>query len=274
MLKIIFILLSLFFSTFCIANESVMQVVPVNNRPASELQSLISPLLESSERIIASHSSLIIKATPSRQKELINLIEQLDTRLSNLSITVIQSKTKTAQALNSSAKIKLNFPANKPSNISVKARGRFASTEGLNNSESRQKIQTLDGKPAYIKTGKIYPVENISIYQSGYSYPVISSNTQLIEASTGFLVTPRLSGNQVTIEVTPWSDKMNNNGLINSQSGHSTIRVNLGQWVEIGGIDEHSQLSTNRTLSHAYSTVNKNMRILIKVEKSQNAQYR
>lgn len=270
MLKIIFILLFLFFSTFCIAGESVMQVIPLKNRPASELQSLISPLLENSERIVASHSSLIIRATPSRQKELVNLIEQLDTRLSNLSITVIQSKTQTAHALNSSATIELGFPANKPSSISAKTRGRFASTVGLNNSDNQQKIQTLDGKPAYIKTGKIHPIENTSINYSEYRYPIISSNTQLIEASTGFLVIPRLSGNQVTIEVTPWSDKMNKNGVLSSQSGHTTMQVNLGQWVEIGGIDEYSQLSGNRRLSHAYSTANKRMRILIKVEKIQN----
>ena len=267
MFKIIFLFLSLFQSTLCIANNLVIEVVPLSNRFASDLQPLISPFLEDSELIIANRSSLIVKATPLRQKEIKKLIDQLDTRLINLTITVVQSKTQTAQALNASANINLNFP-NRRSKFSTEFQGRFGNTNDLSDSNSRQQVQTLDGKPAYIKTGKIHPVENISVYHSGYGYPAISRDTQLIEASTGFMVTPRLSGSQVTLDVAPWSDQMNNNGELSTQSGHTTIRVNLGQWVEIGGVDQHSQQSSNGTLSHAYSTANQNTKILIKVDKN------
>jgi len=268
MLKKILLLLALVFSSSSIANELMMEVIPLNNRLASDLQSLISPLLEESEQIIASRSSLIIRATPPRQKEIKKLIDQLDTRLDSLTITVIQSKTQNAQSLNASAGIRLNYPASRQRNSSSRIRGRFGNTNNVNDSNSRQQIQTLDGKSAYIKTGKIHPVENTQLYYSEYGRPIISSNTQLIEASTGFLVTPRLSGKQVTLEVTPWSDKMNNDGAISTQSGHSTLRVNLGQWVEIGGVDQHSQQSSTGTLSHAYSTANQSTKILIKVDKN------
>jgi hypothetical protein len=268
MLKIIFLFLSIFLSTSCTANDLVIEVVPLNNRFASDIQPLISPFLEDSELIIANRSSLIIKATPLRQKEIKKLINQLDTRLDSLTITVIQSKTQNAQSLNTSANINLNFVKNRRSNFSTDFRGRFGNTNDLNDSNSRQQIQTLDGKSAYIKIGKTHPVENTQLYHSEYDRPIISSNTQLIEASTGFLVTPRLSGKQVTLEVTPWSDKMNNDGTVSTQSGHSTLRVNLGQWVEIGGVDRHSQQSSNGILSHAYSTANQSTKTLIKVDKN------
>ena len=264
MLNVVLLLFSLLFCSHSFSNESVMEVVPLNNRPASEIQALLYPLLEDSERIIDNHSSLIIKASPARQKELKQIIQQLDKRLNNLLISVIQSKTQTAQALNASARLNINVTDNR---LLTNGRARYANTQGMKNSNSQQQITTLDGKAAYIKTGKTYPVNNSSISYSPYGYPVISNSTQFIEASTGFLVTPRLSGKQVTIEITPWSDNMNNSGQLNTQSEHTTTRVNLGEWVEIGGIEESRQSSANSLLSHHYSTSNNNMRIMIKVDK-------
>lgn len=264
MFNAILLLFSLLFCHHSFSNESVMEVVPLNNRPASEIQSILHPLLEDSERMVENHSSLIIKASPARQKELKQIIQQLDKPLNNLLISVIQSKTQTAQTLNASTRLNAKLTNNR---LSINGRARYANTQGIKNSDNQQQITTLDGKAAYIKTGKVHPVNNTSISYSPYGYPVISNNTQLIEASTGFLVTPRLSGKQVTIEITPWSDNINNSGQLNTQSGHTTIRVNLGEWVEIGGTEENKQSSANSMLSHRYSTANNNMRILIKVDK-------
>ncbi len=254
------------FSTSIIANETVIDIIPVYNRPASELQPLLSPLLETSEQIIANGNNLIVKATPIRLEELKKLIKKLDIRLKNLSITVIQSRTKTAQALNASANFKLNKALDK-SNLNGHTQGLFAQTEGFKNSDSTQVIKTLEGRSAYIKTGTNHPIQNINIYDPGYGYPTISTNTEFIETSTGFLVTPRLTGDQVTLNITPWSDKMNNMGIIETHGANTTLRINLGEWVEIGGVTESNQISSNKSLSHSYSTANKKMRIIIKVDK-------
>ena len=264
--KILFLFFSIFFTTYSIADDMVIKVVPLNNRFAPELQPLISPLLENSEYLIANGASLIIKATPARQNELRKLIEQLDKKLSNLTITIIQSNSKTADSLNASANIRVGTSQLNKSSLSRRLRGRFADAKKSSYSESQQQIQTLDGKAAFIKTGKIHPIHNISIHSSPIGYTSVSSNTQYIEASTGFLVTPRLSGSQVILEVSPWSDKMQNSGVLSTQRSHSTIRVNLGEWVEIGGINEQSQSSATRNLSHSYSTRQKKIRILIKID--------
>lgn len=271
MLKILVILSSLFISSFCFAESLVMKVIPLNNRFAADIQPLISPFLEGSERIIANRSNLIVKASPSRQIEIKNLIERLDQRLQNLTISVIQSRSETAQSLNASLHFKrrrqlLNRPKN---NI----QGRFANTEVFDDKNSQQSIQTLDGRPAYIKTGKIHPINRVRVSHSDFGHTTISSNTELIEATTGFMVTPRLSGSQVILEITPWSDKMNYNGILQTQRGHSTVRVSLGKWVEIGGIDEQSQQSAKSILSRTYSTRQKSMKILVKVERNQPPNY-
>lgn len=264
------LLLLLLFQCFSAnAFDSVMEVIPIYNRTAPELQELIRPLLEPSEHIIANSSSLIVKATPARIEEIKNLIDQLDARLTNLLITVIQSRTKTAKELNANALFKINHSFYKRSSrLSGEIKGRFAQTQGLNNTDSTQVIKTLEGSPAYIKTGTNHPVQNISIYDSGYGVPTISSNTQFIETSTGFLVNPRLTGRQVTLEINPWSNKMNNNRTIETQEASTTVRVNLGEWIEIGGITEEQKRSGYGNLAHSYSTKNQRLHILIKVDKA------
>jgi len=267
MLKMLFLWCGLLLSFSTTANDQVMKVIALDNRLASELQPLISPFLESSERIVANHSSLIIKATPRRQKEIKKLIDQLDTPQNNLLITVLQSSTESAQSLNAAANIRMSTSIGKQSHLPSRFQGRFASTETSGHLNNQQQVQTLDGKPAYIKIGKIHPLQNLSIQPSGYGYPVISSNTQLIEASTGFKVVPLLSGKKVTLAVTPWSETMNNNGTLNTQSSHTTITTRLGQWVEIGGADQLNKHTKNSPLSHAYATSNKNIKVLVKVTK-------
>lgn len=267
MSKILFLVIS-FFSILAAANETVMEIIPLYNRPASEIQPLIRPLLERSEHAIANGSNLIIKASPRRIIEIKNLLRNLDTKLTNLLITVLQSRVRSASDLNAAAHIGLHIPIDHPSKKSGRIRGRFAQTEGSLNSESTQIIRTLEGRPARIKTGRVYPVQNIHIYNSAYGHPTISSNTQLIEASTGFIVTPRLTGHQVTMQISPWSDSVNNSSHMDTHGANTTIRVNLGEWVEIGGADEHSQHNSSGVFSRSYSTDNDSLHILIKVEKS------
>lgn len=265
MLKILLLFLSL--CSISSATETVMEVIPLHNRPASELLPLVGPLLEGSEHIIDNGSNLIVKASPARLEEIKLLITKLDTGLSNLAITVIQSKTTTAEQLNASANIRLHIPLDQPSKSSGRIIGRYANTQDLDSNNSTQVIRTLEGQAAYIKIGEIHPVHNYTVYGWGQRYPAISSNTQFIEASTGFVVTPRLTGHQVTIEVSPWSNKMNNRGTIDTQRATTTLRVKLGEWAEIGGISNHSQASRNGFISHTYSTEHTKTRTLIKVEK-------
>ena len=266
MLKAPLLFLALF-SPLSLAETAVIEIIPLNNRPASDLQGILTPLLERSERVIANSSSLIIKASPSRQKELKDLINQLDIRLSNLSISVIQTRIKTAEQLNNSLTFGFNSPLKNPAYFSGNINGRFAQTEGLRNTESRQEVRTLEGRPAIIKTGKIHPVRNINLYDSGYGHSSISSNIQFIEATSGFMVTPRLTGSFVTVDISPWSDRMNNKGSIDTQGGRTSVQVKLGEWVEIGSINDHSKSVNNAHYSHHYSTKNDAIRILIKVDK-------
>jgi hypothetical protein len=114
--------------------------------------------------------------------------------------------------------------------------------------------------------GSNNPIRYTTVYDSGYGQRVVSSNTQYIEATTGFAVLPRLNGEQVTLEISPWSDQMKNNGVTDTQSVQTTIRAKLGEWVEIGTINEESQSSGNGFLSVEQGSGQSILHILVQVE--------
>ncbi|WP_305906788.1 type II and III secretion system protein [Methylomarinum sp. Ch1-1] len=250
------------------AEQRILEVIPLQHRPAAELQPLISPLLEGSDRIIANGDSLIVRTTVDRLPTIQALIKKLDAALTNLIITVIQSQHKTARELNAEAAISIHMPLDQPHQSGGKMRGLAGSTEGFKNDKHTQVIRTLEGRPAHIETGNIQPLTDISIYDTGYGYPSVTSNTRLIEASSGFAVLPRLSGHYVTLEIWPWTDEMDRPGIIATQSAHTTLRVKLGKWVEIGSINQDSESQQRGFLSHRRTTEQQAVRILLKVEKT------
>lgn len=252
------------FSSALIAGQTLIEVIPLRHRPASELRPLIVPLLEHSDRVIDNGDKLIVKTTAERLPGIRSLINKLDTPLTNLAITVIQSRYKTARELNAEASIDVTVPKHRRASGAMG--GHIASTDRLDKSESSQVIRTLEGRPAYIKTGRLQPVDSITIYDSGYGFPTYSLERELIETSTGFIVIPRLSGSWVTLEVSPWNDSMHLDGSLKTHSAHSNLRVKLGEWVEIGASEEDGQRDTQGYLRHRRTTKQESLHILLKVE--------
>lgn len=255
--------------------ESVVEVISVYNRPASEIQPLLVPLLEGADQIVANGDTLILKTTPERLQTITNLIRKLDVPLNNLLISVIQSWNTTAAQLNAGIGFEIN--AQNPSDPIGDVGGGYSQFEGsiyghsskinrTNNNQNTQTIRTLEGATAHIKAGSSYPVSNYQIYPGGYGYPSVTQSTQYIEATTGFAVTPRLVGQQVVLDVSPWSDRFNNQGQIQTQEAQTSIRANLGEWVDLGGVDESGQSNGNTPFAYNRQSGQNRLHILVKVD--------
>lgn len=251
-----------------VAAETTLEVIPIYNRPASEIQPLLSPLLEYTDWIGADGSNLLVRTTPERLAQIKALIDQLDIPQHNLLITVIQSNHTTADRLNAATRIQLNSPVNKPSKSGIRLDSRYYQTQDNNANESTQTIRTLEGNTAYIKTGNSYPVQNIQLYPGAYGYPGVSSRTEFIAATTGFAVTPRLAGQEVILEIAPWSDNMNARGQIETQGAQTKVKVKLGEWIELGTAGEYVQDNTSTRSAHRWQTGENSLHILVKVDKA------
>ncbi len=248
MLKIFALLIISLLCNFASADYSDIEIVPLSNRPASEIIALLAPLLDNSVQLTDNGSSLLIKATPDRLKDIKALIQKLDVRQINLMISVLESRQVTADQLNAAAGL---------SNSNI---AHFYQTQPKGNDEAIYGVRTLDGVPATIKVGLSNPQQTFS----AFGFP---SAVEYKETSTGFLVTPRLLGQQVLLNVSPWSETMNGKGQIDAQQAQSSLRIDLGVWVELGGIAQNSNANMSGTTMNLRQIDKNTQHILIKVDR-------
>jgi Bacterial type II and III secretion system protein/Bacterial type II/III secretion system short domain len=251
-------------SSGVIAAVTIVEVIPVNNRPAEELTPLLLPLLEPDEQIVANGNSLLVKTQPQRLQTISNLIRKLDNPVNNLLVSVIQSSEITAAQLNAELAGRITLPAT--GRINIQGGAYYNQNQGTSQRHDTQTIRTMEGVPAHIKAGNAYPIRSYQEYPTLYGYPQTSQSTQYFEATTGFAVTPRLMGNQVNLDVSPWSERANGQGQFQVQDAQTSIRVNLGEWVEIGSVDESGQNNNTGTLAYNNQSSQSRLRILIKVD--------
>lgn len=255
----------LFGFTHALQAAAIVEIITVNNRPASELQPLLQTLLEETDHVVANGDSLIVKTTPERLPTITAIVHKLDTPLTNLQITVLQGRDVSAEQLNASLGVDVQSSRSEPGGWGEGSLyGNSISTQ--DGSQHTQTIKTMDGIPAHIKTGKVVPMTNYQSYHYGFGGPGMSQSTQLVEATTGFEVTPHLVGEQVVLDVSPWSDKFRGQGQIQTQEESTTIRAHLGEWVEIGGVDESAQNTSRGVLSYSRHSTQNNLHILVKVD--------
>ena len=247
MKKILFLSLWLMIPSTSFA-ENQLQIIPLSHRLASEIQPLAKPFLLHSEIMVSNGSSLILKASPERLEEIQDLIRQLDTPLQNLRISVIRAHHLSAQQLNAHIN---------PHSLGIQA------NTGIAETYHQQHLRTLDNQPAIIQIGKTLPSQRYYRDKDGR----INLSTPLISATTGFEVTPRLSGEEVILTIAPWSNQIKNRHSINTQSLKTTLRARLGQWVEIGGQNSHQYSQQTAIISKHHQNQQQSFSILLKVDK-------
>lgn len=243
-----------------IADTASMEVITLQNRPAAQVQPILTPLLESDEVVSGDGFNLIVKASPPRLEAIRTLIKRLDVRLHNLMISVLQSSRQTAEQLNAKAAI-LAAPS------IIRMHGMTGDTRDFDSKRNTRQLRTLDGQPAHIQISQIKPVDNVTLYGSGYGSSGIAIDTHLLEAGAGFAVIPHLQGNdEIMLDIAPWSERFLRDGTIADQQVKTSIRARLGEWIAIGGIGYSNQDRHRGFKGLNYATRDHQTRILIKVD--------
>jgi type II secretory pathway component GspD/PulD (secretin) len=252
-----------FFQQPAWAEKNTIEVIRLQNRPAAEIQELLAPMLENGEIVTGNGFDLIVKSRPDRLESIRELTQQLDRRQHNLIISVLQNSHKSAAQLNAEASVQ-------SSEKSIRMQGMIGDTRDIDSQRNLQQLRTLEGQAAHIQVGTIRPIENVTVYDAGYGYPGAISTTHMQEASSGFAAIPRLTNNQeIILDISPWSDRFLNRASLETQDIQSTIRAQLGEWVELGGVFQHQQSDRHNDFQGLnHSTRNQDNYILIKVDLS------
>jgi len=229
-----------------------IEVIQLKSRPLEDILPVIKPLIGPGETATGMGSSLVLKATPEHVREIRKLLLEIDRRPKRLLITVSKQgdMARSSSGYSAGADIKAGdgqISINSPGHAVDKTR---ASVRIHDSTEQRtrttgQKIQTLEGRPAYITSGSQIPVQGVERYSMN-GHPRERRVTGFQDASSGFYVVPRLSGEYVTLEIQQRDDRPDRRpGVINTQSTGTVVRGRLGEWISLGGINT----SSNKTYS-------------------------
>ena len=260
-----------------VLSDYPIEVIELQSRPLDELLPVIRPLIGADETVTGMGHNLVIKASPARVREIRKLLVELDRPPKRLLISVGNQGdlTRSSSGYRSSADIKagdvrigVNSPGHPSGHTGDRSRVRVdVHDKSVQRAEtSRYKVQALEGRPAYIRSGSRVPLRTTERYY-GQGVPYQRSSTQLHDVTSGFYVVPRLNGNSVTLEIVQHNDKPGQRrGVISTQSTGTVVRGRLGEWFELGGINGSSNSRQGDLGRSVNSGGSHTMAIQVKVE--------
>jgi type II secretory pathway component GspD/PulD (secretin) len=233
-----------------VADQTILEVIQLKHRTTNEIIPLIDPFLDKQGALSGMQGKLIIRTTPENLREIKQLLKEIDNAPRRLIITVKQNVDSTAAR----SLLKLSGGISK-GRAQVKIAGRTGNrglvsknslkVQALNNQNlerdhNTQRIQVLDGGHALIYIGKSLPVPLRNTIYTSQGTRVIES-TEFRDATIGFIVAPSVSGNKVTLEVSPQRNTPDHQlpGAISVQQINTSISGKLGEWMNLGNMERN-----------------------------------
>ena len=232
-----FLLVLLFVASSAFAQGS-LEVIQLRHRTAEQVIPVLRPLLEPGAALSGQYNQLIVRTSPGNLAQIRAVLDSIDQPARRLMISV------RFDAAQESARSGLQTDA-RISNRGSSANVRIEDSRSSRNEQVDQRIQVLEGWQAYISTGapRIYG-----------------------QAGTGISVMPRVSGNNVTLDIAAQQDAFTRGGAIQGERAVSTVSGRLGEWIELGGAGGASSRAESGILSSRECSMAGNRGIWVKVE--------
>ena len=238
-----------------------ISVVPLRYRSAVDVIPVLQPLLAPGGTLTGMDNQLVIKTTPENHAELMAVLERVDQRLRRLQISVRNDRSahgvRTDQSLaaryaDDNVAVAAGRDDGRHRGVGVGVDSSGASVRLRQHEQEQQldddstfRLQTVDGQAAFVETGQSVPVPQRPV-SAGHGTVVAQDGLEYRDAVSGFWVLPRLSGDQVTLLVSPYMSgvRAGPGPVFEIQNASTTVSGRLGQWLDIGGIDRSEARST------------------------------
>jgi len=229
------------FLLFVAANawsQGTLEVISLRHRTADQVIPVLQPLLEPGGVMSGQYSSLIVRTSPENLAQIRAALDSIDRPQRRLVISVRFDSA--SQSARSGAE----------SDVRISSGGSGANLRIEDSRSSRveqvdQRIQVLEGGQATISTGE---------------------SRNYAQANTGIAVMPRVSGNNVTLEIGAQQEAFTRGGAIQGARAVSTVSGRLGEWIDLGGAGSTSMRSDSGILSSRERNASANRGIWVKVE--------
>jgi type II secretory pathway component GspD/PulD (secretin) len=268
------------------AQTTILEVIPLRYRTAEQVIPIIQPILAREGSVSGYQGQLIVRTTPQNLEEIKRILAGVDTAPRRLLITVRQDVdlARGEQSAEVSGRIgsdraRVIVPDSgdrRGGNVVLRdgddrLRARALESRGAESDRNTQSVQVLEGREAFIRAGQSVPVRERQARRNvvgGQVVEQVVESTQYRDVTTGFYVLPRMSGDRVTLEISPQRETLSTSvpGGVSVQRVVTTVSGRLGEWMEIGGIAQDRSTQDAVLLGRSATTVSDGRRVLLKVE--------
>jgi type II secretory pathway component GspD/PulD (secretin) len=276
-LGLIFLLLA---ALACIATADSITTIQLRNRPAEDVIPIIKPMLGPADSIAGQGFNIFLRSSPETLAQVKQMIGQIDVAAKMLMISVFQGSDRDLRALGVSGNVEINsgngnlsIGSNRNSgggSVSYNSRNASGgvntfSTRGRLEDNPIHKLRVMEGSEGFIETGEQIP------YFSGPRWlgpGALAGSVGYKDVTTGFYVLPRVNGDQVYMQVSPFKQSQSKarGGDINTQRASTTLSGRLGEWLPIGGVTEQTQRTQSSIGSYGSTQSRNNESIWIKAD--------
>jgi len=266
------------------AGNMALEIIPLQHRMTDDIVDILRPLVAPGGTVTGMNNQLIIKTTPENLAELKTVIQSLDRTPRQLIISVrqnsggrIDSQQHSVDGHYSTGDVTIgtDAPHRGRDGLVISAEDedgnviRYQNRKSVSRStnENMFSVHATEGYPALINTGQSIPVPNRTAYATSGGV-VVTDSVEYINADSGFYVLPRLNGNQVTLLVAPRLTRVapGRPPVLDVKDIETTATGQLGEWIELGGINQSVRDSNHETLSSSNVDSNELHSVIIKVD--------
>jgi hypothetical protein len=271
---------------WAMAQATVLEVIPLRYRTAQEVIPIIQPMLARDGSVSGLQGQLIVRTTPANLVEVKRILASIDTAPRQLLITVRQDadtdRSRSGGEVSGSIggeHGRVTIPGGRDprgGNVVIREGGdrlrvHIAEGRDVERDRNAQTVRVMEGREAFVGVGQSVPVRGRQVRRvviNGQLVEQVMEGTQYRDVTTGFYVLPRLSGDRVTLDVSPQRETLSRQipGGVNVQSVVTTVSGQLGEWMEIGGISQDAGGQQSVLLGRSTTAVRDSRRVLVKVE--------
>jgi len=238
-----YITLLLILASATLLADYPLEIIEMKGRSVDEIIPIIKPFVGSDGSVAGMNDQLIIRTSPENLREIRRILGRIDHPPRRLLISVRQGNAGSAEGRGISADIRAlvgrqgQIAVGDPEEEEgVRLRGIGAGTRS--DLDVSHRVQALEGRPAFISTGRSVPVNRSQFYGAG-PFPYYGSHSGYRDTTSGFYALAHLNGNQVTIEINPRMERAGNiGGSFDVQQAHTIVSGSLGTWIAVGGVSQ------------------------------------
>lgn len=234
-----------------------LEVLDLRYRTAAEVIPVLQPLLERGGALTGQDYKLFVRTSPGNLRQLRAALEQIDRKPNQLIVSVRRS---TEQEMQRERAQMSGTVSNRGADVSVRA----TEANARDRSSGIASVQVIEGNSAMISSGSDVPIVTSVVAGAGRR-PFAGATTSYRNVSSGFLVTPRVNGTQVVLDIEQQDERVAN-GSIQTQRLTTQASGPLGEWIRLGGVSESATTQSRGILSRQYSTQSDAREIWVKVD--------